>query len=92
MRLPRLTTRRLMVLVAVVALPLAIRAGIESRRERLRRWEGDHLNSYLANANSARKTDRSKRLARYHVDLARKYDRAVLRFWLPFPPDPPAPE
>ena len=104
MRLPRMTTRRLLVAVAVVAL---VFAGEATRR----RWEClasayrgkagrcEHV-ALVALHSSALEVARGndsemrklKRIADHHVALARKYQHAARCPWLPVAPDPPEPK
>src|SRR5689334_6051883 len=100
MRLPRFTTRRLMVLVALAALALGIYASIEGRRARFRRIAQYHLTRMIANSTvrvngnytSYKRpgSPRERGLYFYHRDLWMKYDEASP--WLPVPPDQPMPE
>jgi hypothetical protein len=99
---PRFTVRRLMVVVAILALALTVYAGIERRRARLQRvaqhhWEKAAANSVVqADANRtiyrASASLRNRQLAHYHVNLAYKYANAARYPWLPVAPDPPEPE
>lgn len=102
MRLPRLTTRRLMALVALAALVAAVYAGLERRRAYYRRLAREHwalvaANSVVqVNANRtiyrASPSLRKRQIAHHHASLAIKYDNAASRPWLPVPPDPPEPK
>jgi hypothetical protein len=104
MRLPRLTTRRLMALVAVVALVLAstvtlLRHLISRGREFEGRAEVYKYGS-LADQDcgcavalpTTPETLRRERMRAYSARLYRKYRRAALYSWLPVPPDPPPPK
>ena len=99
MRLPRFTTRRLMVLVAVVAFALGMWGLKERRNERLVRRD-----SYSVRVRRHRiiKQD-SENFGRplhqfwqhrldYFEDMERKWERAARYPWLSVPPDPPPPE
>jgi hypothetical protein len=97
MRLPPMTTRQWMAVVAVVGLLLGGSIEIQRLRRRqsdfsdLARWHS----GFLFDWNARWRTDASEATARkiaYHVSLARKYEHAALHPWLPVEPDPPAPE
>src|SRR5262249_5072297 len=104
MRLPRLTTRRLMVLVAVVGIIL----GLETRRIQFLElasyhsgqamptmrfrydgvWITQDVFPDLPSGTKAYRTTRSE----WHAGLADKYARAARYPWLPVPHDPPPPD
>ena len=91
MWLPRMTTRRWMVAVAVAGLLMAI--GLEVRRElrlarRYRAW-ADAWGHCLVWYDGRRGDQRS---AYYCAKMKRKYERASSRPWLPVEPDPYPPE
>ena len=103
MRLPRvrLTVRRLMVAVAVVALCLTAWSYWDRRDERYFEFAVKAMShTTLAVAyetgrpiGSLRERARvNPRKAAYHAALARKYEYAASRPWLPVLPDPPEPE
>src|SRR5262245_7278887 len=101
MRLPRLTTRRLMVLVATVGIVL----GLETRRVQFLDLASYHSEQAmqtmrfrchgvwitrdvfpdLPSGTEAYPTTQSD----WHAGLADKYARAARRPWLPVAPDPP---
>jgi hypothetical protein len=87
MRLPRITTRRWMITVAVVALLLYLerrRRSFESLAA-FRLWPGVASTRHNPNL-------RLKKITLWHWDLARKYRYAAQYPWLPVEPDPPEPE
>ena len=79
MRLPRMTTRRWMIVVAVAALLtgwfVLARRSAHYRREAL-------YHSWAAARAASREHD-------YHYRLVKKYKRAAYRPWFPLDPDPP---
>lgn len=101
MPLPRMTTRRWMIAVAIMGVLMAAEA---TRR----RWaelsaeyrqaatlhraltevyrSGAHLDSRVEDPAD------TLRLVAHQLRLAEKYERAAQRPWLPVPPDPPEPE
>ena len=100
MPLPRMTTRRWMITVAVVA---AILFG-----ERTRHLSAEYRDQaaravmisdwYMGLANGPERdvigkaqADELRRLAKYHADVAKEFERAALCPWLPVPPVPPMP-
>jgi hypothetical protein len=104
MRLPRtrFTIRRMMVVVAVFALLLGAVA-IVRRQAHLQRladyhakmaWQLQSSHGTVIRPNGAfvHVPLTPQRLADYHEDLARKYERAARYPWLPVEPDPPEPE
>jgi hypothetical protein len=104
MRLPRMTTRRWMLAVALVAVSFwGGRAAIRLKRESARRlsWAARHdaiggeLRLILVKM-TARAKPRVLRNLRdqieHHAEIARKYAAAAYRPWLPIEPDPPEPE
>jgi hypothetical protein len=96
MRLPRMTTRRLMVLVAIVAsLVWGAMMGVRSYDcYRIARYFGDQERGWRIIA--SRKEDPKQ--AQFHSEciqycamLSAKYRLAMWRPWLPVAPDPHAP-
>jgi hypothetical protein len=110
MRLPRFTTRRLMLLVAIAAAAMAAeqtgrrwfeyrrRAEFHARREGLfrksprlsdlGRIRQDNLGVYICGAMLRGFREAPHRL-QYHIELRRKYERAMWRPWEDVSPDPP---
>jgi hypothetical protein len=94
MRRPRFTLRRLMLLVAALAIPLALWAVIERRRARFERLFSYHRG--LAGPVVWRSFDGATPIftteqGRGHDRLAVKYAEAARRPWLPVEDDPPEP-
>jgi hypothetical protein len=91
MRLPRMTTRRWMVAMVIVAVALE---GTMERRNRFRKITDYHR------AESKKLASRLKCFAMTELDwqpiewhewMRLKYDRAARYPWLPLEPDPPRP-
>jgi hypothetical protein len=104
MRPPRMTTRRWMIAVALVAVPLAVATELGRRRsEDLRRaayhaYQGRYGGSVFGDgvvlrfAPKAGKPDiTSVAKIEHHARLAEKYQYAARYPWLPVEPDPPEP-
>jgi hypothetical protein len=102
MRLPRMTTRRWMLAVAVVALLMGI-VGEAIRELRLARRYGEFARGYRFGLDLNRgervaipggfiQSAGSPRLADYYAEMYWKYERASRYPWLPVEPDPPPPE
>lgn len=103
MPLPRMTSWRWMIAVAVAAV-VAFAPGLWTIIERsvqyhsIMRFHAVEADRGLANMESLIGRDdieNAARLARqveYHFDLMRKYKRAAFLPWLPAPPDPPEPK
>jgi hypothetical protein len=98
MRLPRMTTRRWLIAVAVVAVALAASIVIERRRHHFRTLAERHSSAELSCLGLAGRLDSPalaaswKRKAERCARLAQKYRRAARYPWLPVEPDPPEPE
>jgi hypothetical protein len=108
MRLPRMTTRRWMIVVAIVANgsgawilrarshTYAIESGYHSLMEaENRRFVGLYEAGslgYTGRGSVDAFIDQARRLAAYHATLKRKYELASSRPWLPVEPDPPEPK
>jgi hypothetical protein len=92
----RMTTRRWMVAVAVVAVTFGMTlGGIRLKRQRDRHLLHAALHQSPVDRARKRGGGRSNpldsRLIEYHASMARRY-RHVARYpWLPVEPDPPAP-
>lgn len=121
MRLPRLTTRRTMIVVAILALgfaaerPISRLARISSLRQNLaivhaaserqfRNASGitsrfalqaptyGGLRPYDIEAERRRRAAWQFRMAEYHGELSRRYERAAWYPWVAMAPNPPRPE
>ncbi len=106
MRLPRMTTRRWMVVVAVVG----ILSGISVTIMRLNDLKTEYLRKArrykLANLafddvyepglplspEQVRRIEYGEAMTHYNGELSRKYERAASRPWVPVEPDPLPPE
>lgn len=89
MRFPRMTTRRWMVGVAIVAVGIQASRWTDNMRRRslyytalADRWEMP----------TCPKEAGASRLCDYYDGLEKKYRRAARYPWLPVAPDPPVPE
>jgi hypothetical protein len=97
MRLPRMTTRRWMIDVVVVAMLVGWIVGAEWLRRRRdeflsrARWHSEIVATWNASWRPA-PSGATLRLMAHHGSLASKYRYAVRYPWLPVEPDPPAPE
>jgi hypothetical protein len=100
MRLPRITIRRMMIVVALAGIALGLWT-IKRRQEEFRELAGRH--GYFAGMmgldawESREAGDHQRALNReekqaIHQRLQIKYARAARYPWLPVEPDPPAPE
>lgn len=82
---PRMTTRRWMAAVVVLAVIFGLLATLQRRRERFRRLASEYLS-----ASKAVYTDGyDVSMQGYHADLAAKYRAAAECPWLPVEADPP---
>jgi hypothetical protein len=86
MKLPRFTTRRMMVVVAIVAISMAATF----------RWYDLHSKAkayawWAAISPMNFKGSKGERMAAYYTLLRVKYERAARYPWLPVAPDPPEP-
>lgn len=94
MRLPRVTIRRLLVLIAALALVFSIVVALQRRGERFRRLAAlcsSAVHSvYFADLNGLDGASWTASVATYHFDLAAKYAAAAKRPWLPLASEPPA--
>jgi hypothetical protein len=102
MRLPRMTTRRWMLVVAVAAVTFGAIA-IERRRVRfgeIADYHAGRVRRLRSRHNMIRRPDGSyvprgvpsPRLVNFHTRMANKYRLAASRPRLPVEPDPPEPE
>ena len=88
---PRLTVRRLMALVIVVAIAFAL----ESRAQRFRiRAQHHQVSSMFVDLSWTPDTNSIPLppLIRHHEAMAAKYEHAARYPWLPVEPDPPEPK
>jgi hypothetical protein len=107
MKLPWMTTRRLMVAVAIVALLLASQriydrrarmsaiASNHAKREKIELMALAEYRSFMDQLDPERAQSTLKYLtssSKYHADMRRKYERAARYPWLPLSPDPPSPK
>lgn len=90
MPFPRMTTRRWMIVVAVLGVALACPRWVESRRIAFQACR-DHYLGRVLDVLLQPHDARNRRLGSYYWDLFAKYERAASRPWLPVPPDPPPP-
>jgi hypothetical protein len=88
LRVPRMTVRLLLVIVALAGLATEA-ALIGWRAWSYRKWAAEHAR-YLRSSRSF--IYDSSELRGWHDQMRRKYERATLRPWLPVEPDPPPPE
>jgi hypothetical protein len=99
MRLPRMTTRRWIALVAVVAMAIEAtqmrqRVAICRERAEFMATLGDYYERYLDYANrigpeqAGDLGSRSARRRDFFRGRERSFRRAAFRPWLPIPPDP----
>jgi hypothetical protein len=89
MRFPRVTTRRLLLLVATLAVILGILASLQRRRERFRHLAAEYQSAI--NAVYLGEADPYLEIPNYHSFLADKYRAAADRPWLPLEADLPPP-
>ncbi len=93
MRLPRMTTRRWMIAVAVVAAGCAAVASLTERRERFARIAARHAAVFMTPTSPFPDPDRgSAKRVDWHLKMRDEYWRAARYPWLPVEPDPPLPE
>jgi hypothetical protein len=92
----RLTTRRLIVLIAVAALALVAIPGLIEWRDRRRAGFLNVVALHAAREKITSLYGRGRlgptRRALYHREMAAKYSRAAERPWLPVFSDPPEPQ
>jgi hypothetical protein len=91
MRFPRVTIRRMLLLVAALAVALGILAAFQRRSQRLRRRAAEYAAAihtvYFADVNGMDGMVLTATTADYHEDLSVKYEAAANRPWLPLEPD-----
>jgi hypothetical protein len=96
MRFPRVTIRRLSLLVAALAVVLGVVVALQRRSERLR-WLAAECASavhsvYFADLNGEDGSSLTASVAGYHNDLSSMYAAAAKRPWLPLPSNEPPPD
>src|SRR3954451_14919639 len=98
MRLPRMTTRRWMIAVAVVALACAATIALMERSRRFARIARDHAGAgpvisyvHIVSGDETR-LSWGRRVKSWHAEMAKKYQYAARYPWLLVEPDPPPPE
>lgn len=89
MKLPKVTTRHLLILAALVALGLGFRGWMHRR--------GDYFSAETTRYAKACLMEGPQlggdaRRRAYYWEMARKYERAARNPWLPVFPDPPEPK
>jgi hypothetical protein len=89
MQFPRLSTRRMLVLVAALAVVLGVLAALQRRRERFLRLSAEYQSAI--HAVYIGESDPYLEIPNYHGFLAEKYRRAADRPWLPLEADLPPP-
>ncbi|WP_435005147.1 hypothetical protein P12x_003041 [Tundrisphaera lichenicola] len=87
MPLPRLTTRRLMAIVAALALALGAVAWLDRRSRRFAELDRYHLERWLVHMNDA--SQAGQLLAEYHSRQARRHRRVAESPWLPLESERP---
>ena len=96
MGLPRVTIRRLLVLIAGSAVVLGIVVGLKRRSEHFRKLAAECASAihsvYFADLNGLDGASWTASVAGYHADLSAKYTAAAKRPWLPLEEEPPAPD
>jgi hypothetical protein len=102
MPLPRMTTRRWMVAVALVALVCAAAAILAERSRRFDRIARQHSElirpfswhdlAWREESEIEGRLTGSDRVHAWHLEMATKYLHAARYTWLPVEPDPPEPE
>jgi hypothetical protein len=96
MRFPRVTIRRMLLLVAALAVVLGILVALQRRGERFRRRAAEYASAihtvYFADVNGEDGMMLTATVAGYHADLSEKYTAAANRPWLPLESDPPPPD
>jgi hypothetical protein len=96
MTFPRVTIRRLLLLVAALGVVCGILVALQRRSERFRRRAAEYASAvhtvYFADVNGTDGTILTATTADYHADLSMKYLAAADRPWLPLESDPPPPD
>jgi hypothetical protein len=96
MRFPRVTIRRLLLLVAALAVVLGVLVALQRRSERFRHRAAEYASAvhsvYFADVNGEDGVGWTAGVAGDHADLASKYTAAARRPWLPLESDSPPPD
>src|SRR5580704_9650482 len=97
MRIPMLTTRRLLTLVGIAAAALWVARLVADRQQYLELADSHDMTTQLYSGEIRccfiLGTDGEMPiLADYHSRLKRKYEQAACHPWLPVEPDPPEPQ
>jgi hypothetical protein len=83
-KLPRITVRRLAVLVALAALCCLVPIRLRQRSAEFERRANEHYPGAMSSPTIEK--------MHYHVGMLAKYQHAARYPWLPVAPDPPEPE
>ena len=96
---PRLTVRRLMIVVALAGLALSGDLTLRRRAQFARERAAYHQNMFLevllpgpTEEVSEAERDKHLRMAKYHLACQSRWMRAATDPWFPFEADPPTPE
>ncbi len=96
MRFPRVTIRRMLVLVAVLGVVFGVLVALHRRSARFRRRAAEYASAihtvYFADVNGEDGMVLTGSVAGYHYDLSLKYEAAADRPWLPLESDLPPPD
>jgi hypothetical protein len=92
MRLPRMTTRRWMIAVAILAVGLATTVALFRRHLALRQRAAYHEEIERLVTDTAPQLPANAAIRDRHARLKEKYWRAARYPWLPVRPDPPEPK
>jgi hypothetical protein len=96
MMFPRITIRRLLLLVAAMGVVCGILMALQRRSEHFRRRAAEYASAihtvYFTDVNGTDGTILTATTAGYHADLSMKYTAAADRPWLPLESDPPPPD
>lgn len=84
MAFPRVTTRRLMILIALAAILAGAWVHLSRRSSAFETLARKHNFGAVSSSST-------KKIA-YHLQLIRKYQYAASHPWLPVPADPPMPQ
>jgi hypothetical protein len=94
MKLPRVrfTVRRMMVAVAVVAVVIGAMTLLQRRRERFKAIAAEQRAAIQVGYFNNDEGNQDHTAARYHLDMALRYEGAAARPWLPLGLDPSEPK